>query len=729
MKFSSVIWLIHCLEFSRGNLWTSPINVTISEHMEVGLPFRIKVENVDWPTGILHCRFFIHESKIELLSNPSKNSRLTQNKSPLEDVQAIQSPKTCGLKGDKLPKSYLGQWTCQVVVETEHHGPLTSGVKFNILQKGEKVEDGIKLPESVQPEMYSLSITPELDADQSVGSVEIDASVKLPKVNKIILHARASKILIRGIKLHQSKTMIPYNKYILDWDRDLLELHLNRSLDEHSNIKIAIMFSSQLRDDGAGFFKQNYYDLVSESHRILAATTMWPTEARTVFPCFDQPDFKAKFQINVGRPSNMTSVSNMAIQATSDHPLLEDHKTDTYEVTPVMSTYLVAFMVSNFEMTTNPNDSSIRMWHRPGLKEQAKLSVNLAPQVLNCFENLLGISFAIPQLDMVAIPGLPIYAMENWGFVTYAENAILYDPKDSSDQDKETVVLLLSHELSHNWFGNLVTKKWWNNFWLNEGFAKHLEKVGTDAVLPEYRSLDRDVLSDEQTALLFDSGVDSRAISEKVINPAKEMSDILHKYFYIPYRKGSSLVKMMQSTITKITFYKGIRSYLTRNQYDNVKRADLWRSLTEAAREDGNLDPGYDFETLMTSWCLQSGYPALTFQKKDNNYISVTQRPFFLDPDMTSNATWVVPVIFDDLENGRKVLFLNETNPLYLDGIKNPYIINRGARGYYRINYDKDNWQQLTEILISNHETIPELNRAQIYDDALNLARSARVGL
>ncbi|CAH1972423.1 unnamed protein product [Acanthoscelides obtectus] len=286
--------------------------------------------------------------------------------------------------------------------------------------------------------------------------------------SEIIFHARNISIDKHSVSVRKSSSQIKINAQ--DYaEGDKYKIRLDETLSKGDECELSLGYTGILDRHLKGFYKGNYF----------ASTQFSPTDARKAFPCFDEPYFKAKFIISLARPFNMTTLSNMPL---GKYEAYENDKTwywDVYPETPDMPTYLLAFMVSELQ-SEQSTDTRIKLWARSDLTQFTAYAGDLAPKILKYFEEYFGTSFPLPKMDIVAVPEFGFSAMENWGLIT--ENVLLVDPATSTNSDKRETAMVLGHEIAHQWFGNLVSPKWWNDLWLKEGFATYLEYFGVNSI-------------------------------------------------------------------------------------------------------------------------------------------------------------------------------------------------------------------------------------------------------
>ncbi|EZA48634.1 aminopeptidase N isoform X2 [Ooceraea biroi] len=618
---------------------------------------------------------------------------------------------------------------------------LRTGKSFSVTSTKKKID--VRLPTAVVPDSYELWLMPFIWEGNFTfhGEVKILVNVTADTSN-VTLHAVDMKIdegftNVREYSASSNKTKtVGIVEQRNDTDRQFHVIRTSDTLRAGKQYVVHLRFIGYLNDYLQGFYRSSY--TVGNQTRWIATTQFQPTDARRAFPCFDEPALKAKFQINIARPRNMTSISNMPRKGEPmPVPGLHTYVWDHYERSVPMSTYLVAFIVSDFDVRKS-EDGNFGVWARHEAINQSQYSLNIGPKILRYYEDYFKIKFPLPKMDMIALPDFSAGAMENWGLITYRETAMLYQEGVSTSSNQQRVATVISHEIAHQWFGNLVTPSWWTDLWLNEGFASYVEYIGMNAVEPTWKVLEQFVVHDLQNVFALDALESSHPISIVVGHP-DEISEIFDK---ISYGKGASIIRMMDHFLTTEVFKQGLTNYLNGKAYQSAEQNDLWYALTKQAHKDKVLDPSVTIKQIMDTWTLQTGFPVVTVTRNYNNgSVTLTQERFLLRNSARTTSQpgplWWIPITY----TSEKELNFNNTQPLKwmkaersitlndLDVSSSQWLLfNIQETGYYRVNYDRANWQMIIRQLNKqNFKDISTSNRAQLIDDALNLARAGKL--
>ncbi|XP_026221643.1 aminopeptidase N [Anabas testudineus] len=603
--------------------------------------------------------------------------------------------------------------------------------------------DSYRLPTALVPHYYNITLWPRLSQDPKTGlyiftgqsTVEFECvkatDLILIHSNKLNYTTLDNKHIARLIASGDGSTPSIKSSW-LHLKTQYLVIQLNGKL-SRGRYQLYTEFTGELADDLAGLYRSEYEE--EGVRKIVATSQMHPTHARKTFPCFDEPAMKAVFYITLIHPIGTVALSNGnetdIFNTTIDGVAVTQTK---FEPTKKMSTYLLAIIVSDYtHLYATQGDVVIRIWGRRAAIEQGQgnYALNVTGPVLDFFQSYYNISYPLSKSDQIALPDFYFGAMENWGLVTYRETNLLYDPVTSSIRNKETTATIIAHELAHMWFGNLVTLRWWNEVWLNEGFASYVSYLGADHAEPTWSVKDLILLDDVHRVFSVDALVSSHPLSSKedsIILP----DQISEQFDVISYSKGASVLRMLSDFLSEPVFVQGLSGYLNHFAYSNMIGNDLWQHL-EMAVEANNVSLPHPVYDIMNRWVLQMGFPVVTI---DTSTGKVSQKHFLLDPE--SNVTlkspynyeWLIPVRW--MKSGvvqRNIWWLMEKEVVNVDMKSGSswVLANINVTGYYRVNYDLGNWERLLSQLIAEHQVIPVMNRAQLVDDAFNLARAQLV--
>ncbi|XP_063053492.1 aminopeptidase N [Engraulis encrasicolus] len=508
-----------------------------------------------------------------------------------------------------------------------------------------------------------------------------------------------------------------------------LVVQLNGALRAGQDYDLYTEFQGQLLDDLEGLYRSEYYE--DGVKKVVATSQMHPTHARKTFPCFDEPAIKAIINLTVLHKRGTVALSNGKELATEDI-LVDGHTVTrtTFEPTPKMSTYLLALVVSDYHYVTQNGTTEIRIWARKSaiFAGHGDYALEVTGPVLKFFEKYYDIPYPLSKSDQIALPDFYFGAMENWGLVTYREANLLYDPDVSSNRNKETTATIIAHELAHMWFGNLVTLKWWNEVWLNEGFATYVSYLGAHDAEPNWNVKDLIVLDEMHRVFAVDALASSRPLSfdeDDVYKPEQ----ITELFDVISYSKGASILRMLSDFLTEPVFLQGLKTYLNAFEYSNTESRDLWDHL-EAAVKTTETSLPTRVHDIMYRWVLQMGFPVVSI---DTATGTVSQQHFLLDPNAVPerpshfNYQWIIPIRWKKSGGSSTLSWLLEKH--VVDSVMKTsgeewLLANINVTGYYRVNYDAANWDRLLVQLKDDHQVIPVINRAQLVDDAFNLARA-----
>ncbi|XP_063992148.1 uncharacterized protein LOC135170322 [Diachasmimorpha longicaudata] len=589
-----------------------------------------------------------------------------------------------------------------------------------------------RLPTDVVPVSYTIKLEPDFDSGNFTftGVSEITINV-LTKTDKITLHA--SNLTIAKSELRNAANVLIETKCNpLNPTNDFLIINLTQVI-APGTYKLKLEYEGKLNDDLKGFYRSSYVDDYGKK-RWLATTQFEPTHARSAFPCWDEPHLKAKFSISIKHPERLNAISNMPksiiIPDSSDLSKL----TTTFSTTPNMSTYLVAFVVSDFSALSN-SAGSFKIWARPNAIRHGSFALNIGEKELEALGNFTNIPFKnheFPKMDSVAIPQFAAGAMENWGLVTYRESALLVDENVTTIAGKESVASIISHEFAHQWFGNLVSPKWWQYTWLNEGFATYFQYVITDLILPEWRLKDLQVVKALQSAAFPADSVSTAVDMNYDVNSQVE---IKAKFNSISYQKAGSVIRMINHVVGEDKFKAALQAYLTAMKFSAATSDDLFKEFKKVAPKftGTTTDP----ITIFNNWANTPGFPTINVTRNYvNGTVNIVQERYLYKPDGNHTERYYVPLNYamkkEDFATTTVTNWLEKDKAienLDVKAVKDKWIIfNKQHFGYYRVNYDEQNWKLITAFLkTKNYTDIHVLNRGQLVDDALSLARNGKL--
>lgn len=548
--------------------------------------------------------------------------------------------------------------------------------------------DPYRLPRSARPNRYDVELVPDLAAATFSGRVRILLDID-ESVEHLVLNA--AELEIQSCSVNGSAA-----SFSLDEALERLEVTPAVPLLAGS-ASLEIAFTGILNDRLRGFYRSTY---VGEdgTERVIATTQMQSTDCRRAFPCWDEPDFKAVFGITLVVDNSLLAISNAPEQSST----LDGggRRVVRFEDTMVMSTYLVAMVVGPLSATApvDVDGTPVRIVHIPGKESLTPFGMDAAVAGLRFFERFYGIPYPGRKIDLVALPDFAAGAMENLGCITFRESLLLIDPATSTQVEQQRVVDVITHELAHMWFGDLVTMRWWNGIWLNEAFATFMEVDATDTYRPDWKRWTNFAL-ERAAAFEVDSLASTRAVEFEVRSPqdAEGMFDVL------TYQKGGALLRMLQQYLGPERFRDGIRHYLSLHAYANTETGDLWDAI-EAVTGD-------PVRRIMDSWIWQPGFPLVSAALDGADLVLQQNRFGYTDAARHDNTRWLVPVRVLEVDTGesRTVLLSESTTRLPLSG-SGAVIVNSGGHGYFRVSYDDTLRMRITPRTLSGLETIDRFN-------------------
>ncbi|CAK4016143.1 Aminopeptidase 2 [Lecanosticta acicola] len=565
-----------------------------------------------------------------------------------------------------------------------HHREADTADASVDISKGREV-----LPKNVRPLHYNLTLEPNFTTFKYDGTVEMDLDV-VEDTKSISLNAL--ELDITDTKVVSGDTVIASSpKLTHDEDTQTTKVHFDQTIPAGSKAKLVQKFVGTLNDNMAGFYRSSYKTESGEDAYI-ATTQMEPTDCRRAFPCFDEPALKATFTVTLIADDKMTCLSNMDVAGEKQVDSAQTggkRKAVTFNKTPLMSTYLLAFIVG--ELQVHENNSfriPVRVFCTPDKDiDHGKFSADLGARTLEFYEKQFASEFPLPKMDMVAIPDFSAGAMENWGLVTYRVVDVLLDEKNVSASTKQRVAEVVQHELAHQWFGNLVTMDFWDGLWLNEGFATWMSWYSCNVFYPEWKVWEGYVTDNLQSAL----GLDSLRSSHPIEVPVKRADEINQIFDAISYSKGSCVLRMISKYLGEETFMEGIRRYLKKHAYGNTQTGDLWAALSDAS--------GKDVERVADIWTKNVGFPVVTVtEDAAKSSIHVKQNRFLRTADVKPDEDHTLYPVFLGLRTKKGIdeeLTLNQREADFKVPDLDFYKLNADHSGIYRTSYSPERLQKL----------------------------------
>ncbi|GMQ08224.1 hypothetical protein CsSME_00052052 [Camellia sinensis var. sinensis] len=596
-------------------------------------------------------------------------------------------------------------------------------------QSIEQFKNQTRLPKFAIPNRYDLTLNPDLFACTFSGTVQINLSI-LQITKFIVLNALELVIDQASFTNPQNQKCVP-SDVVLDGDDEILILVFDEGLVVGDGV-LEISFSGVLNVHMRGFYRGTYMD--GGVKKNMASTQFEAVEARRCFPCWDEPALKATFKITLNVPSELTALSNMPVV----HEKLNGHlKTVHFEESPIMSTYLVAVVIGLFDHIeeTTADGIKVRAYCPVGKSDQGRFALDVAVKALDIYKKYFSMPYTLPKLDMVAVPDFQYGAMENYGLITYRESELLYDNLYSTAVNKQRLAIVVTHEVAHQWFGNLVTMEWWTHLWLNEGFATWVSYLVTDTLFPEWEIWTK-FLEDTAGGLHLDALETSHPI-EVEIHHARSIDEVADD---ITYTKGCAVIRMLMDYLGDDVFQKSLSSYMKKYACKNTKTEDLWSVLSE--------ESGIQVNTMMDTWTKKKGYPVISVKLEDFNL--EFEQSQFLFSGLHSDDCWVVPITLSVGSCNVKKNFLLETKfgKLDISGLfyssdgnsssfeeknqekfnENYWVkLNIGQTGFYRVKYDEKLTAQLRKAIEDN--CLSAADKFGILDDTYALCEACEVPL
>jgi puromycin-sensitive aminopeptidase len=540
-----------------------------------------------------------------------------------------------------------------------------------------------RLPKTVLPERYEIRLEPDLERFTFAGEETVFVTIREP-AREIVLNA--AELEIHQVSIQYGQGVVLKGEATLDPTTERARLTFPETLAPGA-WRLVLTFTGVLNDKLHGFYRSTYND------KILAVTQFEATDARRAFPCWDEPEFKAVFQVTLVVPAHLQAISNTPIvgeQAIAG----AGRKAVTFAATIKMSTYLVALIVGELEATepVRVGATPLRIWTVPGKTPLARFAQEIAAFSLAFFEEYYGLPYPGGKLDLLAIPDFAAGAMENLGAITFRETALLVDARAASHVELERVADVVAHEIAHMWFGDLVTMVWWNGIWLNEAFATFMEMLAVDAWKPAWERWVTFGVS-RAAALALDGLRSTRPIEFAVEAPkdADAMFDLL------TYEKGASVLRMLEQYLGPERFREGVRRYLSEHEYANAETTDLWQALGAAVNKP--------IPDMMDGWIFRGGYPIVTASVDESrrSLVLSQSRFVYLTDGAADSELWQIPIALRVGVRGgaviKTLLLAGAEERLDLPGPVEWVLVNAGGHGFYRVRYAPELLRKLTRRL------------------------------
>ena len=558
-----------------------------------------------------------------------------------------------------------------------------------------------RLPKDVIPRHYAVRIVPDIEGAKFAGSVDVDVEAT-KVVRSFVLNSK--KLAIAKASVGDVALAVK-----VDDAAELLTLSAPGDLAAGKH-RVHIEFSGVLGEAPEGIYLTRYQQPGGAWHKAVA-TQMEPTDARRMFPCWDEPVFRSTFQLTAVVPPKHTTLFNMPV--VSERPLEQGMREVVFGTTPPMPSYLVAFVSSELEEMKGESEGvKLGLFATPGKRERLAFSMAVTKQVLPYMNEYFAVRYSLPKLDQVAFPSVGAGGMENWGCIIYADSALLFSEKENGFAARRGVFGIVAHEIAHQWFGDLVTMAWWDNLWLNEGFASWMASKASAEFNPSWKVWTTAAGAKEAAMRL-----DARATTHPIQQPVANETEAGAAFDEITYQKGQAFLRMLENWLGEDVFRDGMRLYFKRHALGNTTTANLWAALHEVS--------GKDVRAMAAGWTEQPGFPVIRVRANAAGDVTLTQERFTIHQKSPAPLTWSVPITMKSFPAGEPSVQLVEKAPLNLQKQTLPLVVNSGAAGYFRVQYEGEAWEQIK----LNLTRLPELDQITIAQDTWALVLAGRVPL
>ncbi|MDB5918835.1 MAG: aminopeptidase [Massilia sp.] len=568
-----------------------------------------------------------------------------------------------------------------------------------------------KLPKDVVPVQYAAHLIPNITDNTFLGAetVEIDVLGATSRIMLNVVNIDIDAASLAGKDIGEVK-LTP----LIDKEQQTLTFNLERPL-VPGRYKLALKFHGLINREARGMFHTKYK--VGAVEKTMIATTMEPTDARRLLPSWDEPSFRATFKLTVDLPARFKAFSNTPVEKQEN--LDGGLQRTWFGVTPKMPSYLVVLVAGELERLSGKQDGvDIGIVTTEGKLGSAAYPLAATKHILHYYNNYFGVPYPLAKLDQIAIPGGLNGAMENWGGIVYNEAALLYDPKKSPENVRRLTFGVNAHEMAHQWFGNLVTMAWWDNLWLNEGFASWMASKATDHFHPDWRTFLEGQVDREGILNL-----DARKTTHPIQTPVDNESQAANAFDAITYGKGEAFLRMLEAYLGEEPFRRGIRAYMAQHKYSNTTSADLWSALEKAS--------GKPVEKLASDWTTQPGFPLITVSQTcedGKRKVTLSQEQFRLDEPgpATQNRLWNVPLQVGTV-NGKAyyTLLSGPSATVVQASCDGTLVVDPASVGFFRVQYDAASF----DALAAQAAKLPDTTRLKLQADAWGMVMANRMQL
>jgi aminopeptidase N len=530
-----------------------------------------------------------------------------------------------------------------------------------------------RLPKTVVPLHYAIDLKPDLESLVISGSEVVDIEVLQP-TDRLVLNA--VNMTLDAASLDGEAGPGPGPEISLDAAAETATLTFPRALAVGPH-KLKIAFTAHINKFGRGLYWVDYP--TPEGRKRMIASQLEPADARRIFPCWDEPAFKASFALAVTVPQALTAVSNMP--AAGEQPAGDGFKRVSFAPTPKMSSYLFVLVAGELEALSGAADGvAVNVVTTRGKREHGRFALESAVALLKYFNDYFGAKYPLPKLDLIAVPGGFGGAMENWGGIVFFESRLLFDPASSAPGAQRGIFSILAHEMAHQWFGDLVTMAWWDNLWLNEGFATWMQAKAAERFHPDWQ-----VWLNGNGAKQGAMDDDARSTTHPIQQPVANESEAMAAFDGITYNKGQAFIRMLENYLGEDIFRDGIRRYMRDHAYSNATTADLWQALEAAS--------GKPVAGMAAAFTEQPGVPLIVSEAScagGRQRMVLRNERFTIHDPTPRPQRWPVPVAFGapGAAQPNTVLVENGTAEVEAGPCGEPVKLNLGDVGYYRVQYD-----------------------------------------